>query len=169
MSFDERFSQLLSVSEAVRLNVLIWGPGTAAVEQYRKREKMRQQIKDVFLNADVRFSEELMDTLPGGIEGLTLPEEELLHLAACDVCFVLDTSKGAGEEIAHFINSGFGHKLVILTHEKYKDVPSFPAALRQYGNQLFFDDEEYERCHLVGRVVSRVRFLAIGKLGRLFL
>jgi hypothetical protein len=41
--------------------------------------------------------------------------------------------------------------------------------LRKYGNQLFFNDEEYEQCYLVNRVVSRVRLLAVGKLGRLFL
>lgn len=169
MSFEERIDEILSLSEAMKLNVLIWGPGKSAGQHYVKREKMRQQIKDCFVNADVQFSEHLMETAHAGIEGLTIQEQELLHLAACDICFVLDTSKGAGEEIAHFINSGFGHKLVILTHENYKDTTSFPAALRKYGNQLFFTDEEYEHCHLVDRVISRVRILSIGKLGRLFL
>lgn len=168
MSFDERINEIVGLSQAMQLNVLIWGPGRLAAADYAKREKMRQEIKQVFTNADVRFSEDLMDTMPGGADGLTIPEQELLHLAACDVCFVLDVSKGAGEEIAHFINSGFGHKLVILTHERYKDLRSFPAALRQYGNQLFFDDEEYNRCYLVNRVVSCVKVRAIGKLGRLF-
>ena len=168
MSFDERIDEIIFLSEAMKLNVLIWGPGKLSTEHYAKREKMRHQIKRAFINADVRFSEDLMDIIPSGKDELTIPEQELLHLAACDVCFVLDVSKGAGEEIAHFINSGFGHKLVILTHEKYKDVSSFPAALRKYGNQLFFNDEEYDRCHLVDRVVSCVRVRAIGKLGQLF-
>lgn len=168
MSFNERIDEITSLSEAMKLNVLIWGPGRLAAEDYAKREKMRQEIKHIFTNADVRFSEDLMDTIPSGRDGLAIPEQELLHLAACDICFVLDVSKGAGEEIAHFINSGFGHKLVILTHEKYKHVSSFPAALRKYGNQLFFSDEEYDRCHLVDRVVSCVRVRAIGKLGQLF-
>jgi hypothetical protein len=57
---------------------------------------------------------------------------------------------------------------VILTHEKYRDVTSFPSALRRYGNQLFFNDDEYEHCYLVERVVAQVKLLAIGKLGRLF-
>ncbi len=169
MSFDERIDEILSLSAAMKLNVLIWGPGKSATQQYIKREKMRQQIKNAFINADVRFSEDLVEAASGRTKDLTIPEQELFHFAACDICFVLDISKGAGEEIAHFINSGFGHKLVILTHEKYKDSSSFPAALRKYGNQLFFNDEEYEHCHLVDRVVSRVRLLAIGKLGRLFL
>src|SRR5436190_5047184 len=102
MSFDERIHEIVTLSQALNLNVLIWGPGELAVEDYAKREKMRQEIRKVFANADVRFSEDLLDTIPGGTEGLTVPEQELLHLAACDVCFVLDVSKGAGEEIAHF-------------------------------------------------------------------
>jgi len=168
MSFDERIGEIISLSEAMRLNVLIWGPGKSAEEQHAKREKIRQQITHAFINADVRFSEDLENKIPGS-KDLTLPEQELLHLAACDICLVLDVSKGAGEEIAHFIGSGFGHKLVILTHERYKDATSFPAALRKYENQLFFNDDEYEHCYLVERILYRIRLLAIGKLGRLFL
>jgi hypothetical protein len=168
MSFDERIREITSLSEAMRLNVLIWGPGPAATEHYAKREKLRQQLKQTFINADVRFSEDLEDKIPGS-KDLTLPEQELLHLAACDICIVLDVSKGAGEEIAHFISSGYSHKLVILTHERYRVASSFPAALRKYENQVFFSDDEYEHCHLVDRVLARTRLLAIGKLGRLFL
>jgi hypothetical protein len=168
MSFDERIREIISLSEAMRLNVLIWGPGRAAGEHYAKREKVRQQINHAFVNADVRFSEDLENDTPGS-KDLTLPEQELLHLAACDICLVLDVSKGAGEEIAHFVGSVFAHKLVILTHEKYKDATNFPAALRKYENQLFYSDEEYDRCHLVERILSRIRLLAVGKMGQLFL
>jgi hypothetical protein len=168
MSFDERIREIISLSEGMRLNVLIWGPGEAAAEHYAKREKMRQQIKRTFINSDVCFSEDLENKIPGS-KDLTLPEQELLHLAACDICLVLDVSKGAGEEIAHFTASVFAHKLVILTHERYKESTSFPAALRKYENQLFYSDEEYSHCHLVERVLSRVRQVAVGKMGRLFL
>ncbi len=122
MSFDERIDEILSLSAAMKLNVLIWGPGKSATQQYIKREKMRQQIKNAFINADVRFSEDLVEAASGRTKDLTIPEQELFHFAACDICFVLDGK-----------------------------------------------DEEYEHCHLVDRVVSRVRLLAIGKLGRLFL
>ena len=168
MSFDERIREITSLSHAMRLNVLIWGPGPAATEHYAKREKIRQQIKQTFINADVRFSEDLEHKIAGS-KDLTLPEQELLHLAACDICVVLDVSKGAGEEIAHFISSAYSHKLLILTHERYEVATSFPAALRKYENQLFFNDEEYEHCHLVERILARTSLLAIGKLGQLFL
>lgn len=167
MSFEDRIGEIVSLSEAMKLNVLVWGPGAAAAEHYAKREKIRQEIKNAFKNADVRFSEDLEGKLPGS-KDLTLPEQEFLHLAACDICLVLDSSKGAGEEIAHFTGSVFAHKLMILTHEKYKGVTSFPASLREYENQLFYSDEEFDHCHLVDRVLTRIRLLAIGKMGRLF-
>lgn len=99
-----------------------------------------------------------------GGEQLTIPEQELWHLAACDVCVVLDTSKGAGEEIAHFVSSLLAHKLLILTHERYRESNSFPAALRENKNQMFYNDNQYESCTLVEYVLTRVRTVAVGKL-----
>ena len=113
MSFDERIREIISLSEAMRLNVLIWGPGRTAGEHYAKREKIRQQINHAFVNADVRFSEDLGNETPGG-KDLTLPEQELLHLAACDICLVLDVSQGAGEEIAHFAGSVWQPRMISI-------------------------------------------------------
>ena len=167
MPFEERFDEILRAVESMSLNVLIWGPGPRLKEHFQKREKMRYEIQDRFKYADVRFSEDLDGASPA-LRDLTLPEQELLHLAACDVCVVLDTSKGAGEEIAHFVRSPYARKLLILTHEKYKDAGSFPAALRRYGNQLFFNDHEYDACNLVDRVVNRVAMVAFNKVSGLF-
>lgn len=166
MPFEERFRQLQTFVETMELNVLVWGPGQGAAEHFAKREKIRQEIKKHFPRTDVRFSEELEGLLQGAAD-LSLPEQELWHLAACDVCVVLDTSKGAGEEIAHFSDSAWAHKLLILTHEQYKDVSSFPASLRKNQYQLFYTNEEYDSCSLVERVLVRVRRVALGKLGKL--
>jgi hypothetical protein len=167
MSFKERIHQILQLSEAMKLNILIWGPSPEAYEHFQKRDKIRREIKDRFKNADVEFSENLDEAVPG-FKDLTLPEQELIHLAACDVCVVLDTSKGSGEEIAHFVGSAYAHKLIILTHEKYNGIPSFPASLRKYGNQFFYNDEEYEACFLVERVITRIRQVAVARMSGLF-
>lgn len=167
MPFEDRFDQILRAAESTNLNVLIWGPGSQAAEHFQKREKIRNELRARFRNADVRFSEDLEGASPA-LKDLSLPEQELLHLAACDVCVVLDTSKGAGEEIAHFSKSAFARRLLILTNEKYKNVHSFPAALRGYGNQLFFSDQEYLACDLVQRVVNRVAVVAFNKISGLF-
>lgn len=167
MPFEDRFDLILRAAESMKLNVLVWGPGPQAAEHFQKREKIRNELRARFRNADVRFSEDLEGASPA-LKDLSLPEQELLHLAACDVCVVLDTSKGAGEEIAHFAGSAYARKLLILTNEKHRDARSFPAALRDYGNQLFFSDDEYAACDLVGRVVNRVAVVAFKKISGLF-
>ncbi len=165
MSFDDDIKQLAQVTEACNLNILVWGPAETVPEHGEKRSKLQSEVRRYFRNADVRFSESLnlAETIAGG-DQLTIPEQELWHLAACDVCVVLDTSKGAGEEIAHFVNSQLAHKLLILTHERYKNSTSFPAALRAHQNQLFYSDIEYDSCNLIESVLTRVRTVALGKL-----
>jgi hypothetical protein len=165
MSFKEKIKQIAQLTEAYNLNILIWGPSETTPEHGEKRLKLQNEVRKCFRNADVRFSENLnlADSIAGG-DQLTIPEQELWHLAACDVCVVLDTSKGAGEEIAHFVNSMSARKLLILTHERYKNSTSFPAALRDHENQMFYTDKEYESCSLIEHVLTRVRTVALGKL-----
>lgn len=165
MSFSESIKQLANITEACNVNVLVWGPAQGSTEHSEKRLKIQNELRICFRNADVRFSESLnlSDSLAGGDE-LAIPEQELWHLAACDVCVVLDTSKGAGEEIAHFVNSQLAHKLIILTHQRYQDSTSFPAALRENQNQMFYSDIQYDSCSLVENVLTRVRTVALGKL-----
>lgn len=167
MPFDERLRQLGLLAEAVGLNILIWGSGRSFPEHFAKREQLRQAIRTRFSNTDVRFSEELTEEVPGAAN-LTFAEQELWHLAACDICIVLDTSKGPGEEIAHFVRSAFAHKLLILTPEKDKDSSGFPASLRENQNQWFFSDEEFDNGVLFERVFVRFRQIALCKMEGLF-
>src|SRR5207253_790374 len=103
MGFDQAINTLKKRSEACELNILVWGPGSASGEHFEKRKKLKNEISKCFPNADIRFSEDfdLSASLPG-IELSGIAAQELWHLAACDVCVVLDTSTGAGEEIAYF-------------------------------------------------------------------
>jgi hypothetical protein len=167
MSFHERIRQLGLIVEAMELNVLVWGSGRSLPEHLAKREQLRQAIRDRFPNADVRFSEELTDEVPGAAN-LTFAEQELWHLAACDICVVLDTSEGPGEEIAHFVRSAFAHKLLILTPEENKNASGFPASLRENQNQWFFSDEEFDSGALFERVFAHLRQIALGKMEGLF-
>lgn len=144
----------------VELAILIWGPGEGN-EHHAKRQKLRETLNSEFKRAEVRFSEdEELSVIPPTTD-LPLPRQELWHLHACHVCVVLDTSKGAGEEIAHFVGSQSAHKLLILTHEKYRDATSFPASLRENQNQLFYTEEEYSSCSLSERVTKHVMDVAL--------
>jgi hypothetical protein len=115
----------------------------------------------------VRFSEELSQLTPG-MADLSFADQELWHLAACDLCIVLDTSKGPGEEIAHFVRSPFAHKLLILTPEMEKGSSGFPASLRENHNQWFFSDEEFEDGSLFERVFVHIRQIALSRMEGLF-
>ena len=164
MSFDEAIKRLKRQTEAYELNILVWGPGKGSGEHFEKRQKIRREVNECFYNADVRFSEDLdlTGTLPG-IDQLDFAAQELWHLAACDVCIVLDTSIGTGEEIAYYVKSQHAHKLLILTHEKYQASTSFPAALRKHQNQLFYSDQQYDSCSLVEQVLTRIQVVALSK------
>jgi hypothetical protein len=165
MSFSYNLDQVKLNAEAQKLSVLVWGSGQSSPQDYAKRVKIREELQKHFHNAEVRFSEDpqLRASIPG-VEDLSIPEQELWHLAACDVCVVLNNSPGAAAEIAHFVRSKEAFKLFILTHENYKDSQSFPSMLREKANQVFYDNEAYEQCHLVERAVTRVRQVALGKL-----
>jgi hypothetical protein len=165
MSFKDGIKQLAQLTEAYSLNVLVWGPHEATPEHGEKRVKLQNEIRRCFPNAEVLFSENLnLLASLSGADQLTIPEQELWHLAACDICVVLDTSKGAGEEIAHFVSSLLARKLFIFTHEQFKDSTSFPAGLRASQNQVFYTDSEYETCSLIDYVLTRLRTIALGKL-----
>ncbi|MCH8047669.1 MAG: hypothetical protein IID44_28580 [Planctomycetes bacterium] len=154
------------------LTILVWGTGTSNVDDinYKKRKKIKDELAAHFPVADVRFSEELGDTvesiIPGATAEWTIQQQELVHLFACDLCVVLDTSKGSGEEIAHFVQTNQARKLLILTHERFKDAESFPAELRRNENQVFYTEDEFKSCNLVERVKTRAIILAAELMAR---
>jgi hypothetical protein len=166
VGFAEGIKQLEAYIRATSINVLVWGAGSG--EHLEKRLKVQEVLRAQFPNSDVRFSEdpELNKFIPGG-EELTIPQQELWHLGACDVCVVLDTSIGPGEEIAHFTGSQFASRLLIFTHEKYRGSTSFPGFLRENQNQVFYTQTEYDSCNVVDRIVSRVKIVALGKYARI--
>ena len=165
MGFNEEVNKIKLQTEACPLNILVWGPGEDSARHFEKRQKFRREIGKRFRNAEVRFSEDLdvSETLPG-FKQMSYREQESWHLAACDVCVVLDTSSGAGEEIAYFVRSLHAYKLLILTHEKHKTSTNFPADIRRYQNQMFYDDQQYDTCDLVEQVLTRIHTVALGKL-----
>ena len=165
MSFEDAIRQLKKETEGCPLNILVWGPGAEGLEHFEKRQKIKREISGCFFNADVRFSEDL----PTGLfarDPSDIATEELSHLAASDICIVLDTSKGAGEEIAYFARTRHAHKLLILTHEAFLASRSFPGAIRRYHNQLFYNQEQYDSCNLVEKVLDRIRVVALDKITR---
>lgn len=167
MSFQDKYNNIIRRLHTLELDVLVWGPGITRGKDYEKREKIRNTLQSRFLASEVRFSEdpELKEGIPG-VENLTLPQQELWHLAACDVCIVLDNSEGAAAEIAHFIHTIDAYKLLILTHLNKKDLQTFPSQLRNNANQIFYTSEEYDSCNLVEQAYNRIMQVALARISR---
>lgn len=164
MNFRDKIERLKQQAALEELAILVWGSGAGDRRNYEKRVKIKDNLNSLFPNADVHFSEDdEIKELSGGDE-LTAPERELWQLGACDVCVVLDTSIGPQSEIAHFCNSKFAYKLLILTHERHKGTDSFASQLRENLNQIYYTDEEFDSCNLVQRVIIRVQQVALDKL-----
>jgi hypothetical protein len=164
MSFADSINRLEALLSGASIAVLVWGSGTGSPKDYEKREKIRKVLSEYFRNADVKFSEDpsLRALVPGSGE-ITIPQEELWQLAACDVCVALDTSAGVSQEIARYTATRFAYKLLILTHEKYKGSTRFPALLRENQNQVFYSDIEYDSCNLCGRVLQHVKQVVLNR------
>jgi hypothetical protein len=163
LSFEDAARALEGQLRGLNINVLVWGPGAGAGHHYAKRVQIREALQQHFFVGQVSFSEDLHNVPEWGAD-LEPHERELYHLALCDVAVVLDTSKGSGEEIAHFVGTSHAHKLLILTDEQYKGVNSFPASLRKHQNQVFYSDSEYKSCEVVKKAMTRVKLVALAKL-----
>jgi len=170
MSFTAKAKEIMNDKvDQLPLDILVWGAGKKGGPAYKKRVELRKRLKEHFGRADVKFSEEItkdpdLKETPFASADLLPHQRELWHLAACDVCIVLDASKGSGEEIAHFSGTLAAHKLLVFTDEAYKRVKSFPASLRRCGNQHFYSQDEFDSCNLIGRVLTLVRHVALAKL-----
>jgi hypothetical protein len=170
MAFIDAFQKLMRRARREELNILVWGPGNATDSpEYRKRVKIRDELRSHFRSADVQFSEDLegtlADVLPAAGKALSLRAKEAWHLAACHICVVLDVSPGAQAEIAYFTDSAWDGRLMVLAPEKYKGSASFPADLRKNKNIVFYGKGEFDTCDLVKRVIERTQNIALWELG----
>lgn len=162
-AFEENKRKLDERLRDQKLAVLVWGPGSAGGEHHEKRQKIRKALEARFPKSEVRFSEELTNLVPGAHD-VGIGQQEEYQLALCDKCVVLDTSAGPAAEIAYFARSPLKYKLIVFTHERYKDSPSFPAKLRVGLDHIFYSEAEYASCALVDRVRDRMQHVALGKL-----
>jgi hypothetical protein len=167
MWFGERLKALEAMLSGSGLAILVWGSGTGSPKDHEKRQKIQTTLKEFFRQADVKFSEDPdLRALVPGRGRISIPQEELWELAACDVCVALDTGIGVGQELARYLDTVWAHKVLILTHEKYKGSTSFPAAIRENHNQIFYSEAEYDSCSLCAHVLDHVKQVALAKLSK---
>lgn len=151
MIWDDKFEKIRQEAMKVSLAILVWGPGQNSGDGYQQREKMRSSLQRYFPHAAVHFSEDEEMWKGKWFEKLHYTDQELIHLAACDVCVVLATSDGPKAEIAHYLPTPYVRKFLVLIHEKEKDSHGFLQGLRSKENvlEVHFKDEDYTSGDLI--------------------
>jgi hypothetical protein len=167
-SLRENVRQIADLTRRVHMLIVVWGPGRSQEEHHEKRLKIVDEVKTAFPESEIYLGEDptWRRAIPGS-KNLSVPEQELWQLGACDACVVLDSSQGPGEEIAQMLQTRFGTKMLIFTHSKNRKSSGFPAYVRETGVQLFYTETEYASCRLVDKVVARLRQVALRKFAAL--
>lgn len=124
------------------LKVLIWGPGvpapTASTKQrqgYRKRLKIKEELKQAFSSAEVYFSEDPeMEAISAVYTDPLL--KEALQAKIADLIIILDTGSGRGVflEEDHFLlqYTWFCRKAYVFLPEKYVTSKGLVSAIFKY-------------------------------------
>jgi hypothetical protein len=157
--FEHRAQEIIDLARQQRLNVLIWGPGDPgesgdpdAKKGYAKRCLIRKELRENFPRAEIKFSEELKETIT--IRG-TIPQETV-HAASADLVIILDISRGADLELDHFTKySWFRKKVWLFVPQEYLDSAGLVAEVFKLipkDQRQGFTTEEFERCDVAKRM-----------------
>ncbi len=155
-SFDERYKAEREKIKSTKLNILVWGPGSASSKLARKK---REEIKEMLCNLghDARFSEDFEPKTD-----LATKLEELGQIRAADMAIVLlEDAPGALAETHDFAAKvDLAWKFSIAIPLAYKDGYSANGVVRLL-NELFhsvywYTEEEMARCEVVGYARKRV-------------
>ena len=170
MNFEKRhLEQISHIKNTTEICILIWGSGINS-EHYEKRLKLKQELKSEFVKAEVFFSEDTdldkkFDRVNGSYNYMPQHSKQQFQMDACDVCIVLDTSKGPAEEIAFALSNPKNLlKLFILTPERHKGNNSFSSKTREgFPFHSFYTQEEYDKCNLVQRAMAHIFHLIVSR------
>jgi hypothetical protein len=132
------------------IRVLVWGPGKTDRRGYKKREKIKTEIKRKFPKSIVYFSEdhELRDITQSLGDPIV---EEIIHADAAHIIIILglETSRGANFEIDFFSQiDTIARKLWVLLPEKFSPLSGMVAKALRGIDVAFFSDTEFEDCTL---------------------
>jgi hypothetical protein len=155
-SFDERYQAEREKIKSTKLNILVWGPGSASSKLARKK---REEIKEMLckLGHDARFSEDFEPKTD-----LVTKLEELGQIRAADMAIVLlEDAPGALAETHDFAGKAdLAWKFSIAIPLAYKDGYSANGVVRLlselFHSIYWYTEEEIERCEVVGYARKRV-------------
>ena len=146
------------------LNVLILGPGSLGGDIYKKREEIRDQIRE--LGHFAYFAEEYCTPEKLAANGLNLTVAEYLLAKKCDYIICLMASPGSIGEVHDFAkNQEIAIKMMICIDSHHSEGYSAHGTLRIFqGYNGKIDWFEYPKdiieCHLKTRVVYQIESVA---------
>jgi hypothetical protein len=150
-----------------QLLVLVWGPGSSNKEYWGKRNQIRDEIKSVYKNAEVEFSES--DVLRDHTRDLaSLLVEELAHATVADCIIVLDVSRGAHVEVDRFSSRPeIASKMTLLIPEEFVGGTGLVSHVHKHVNVTGFSPSQFKDCNLATKLaISIVDGVAIDRLTR---
>ena len=139
------------------IRILVWGPGSpnrhaSPVEKlsYKKRLRIRREIKKRFSNAVVQFSEDKDVVREYGWIDDQLTRQALQARSA-DLIIILNIGRGSSLEIDHFIETydWFPSKAYILLPEQYVDTKGLVRTVfdKLPKHHIFgFSQKELDEC-----------------------
>lgn len=152
------------VKRAVRLKVLILGPGTSGGDIYEKRCQIRDLLNR--LGHEAHFCEEVWTPEILERSGLNLAVAEYVQALAYDYVICLMASPGSIGEVHDFATEKkIAVKMMICVDEKHRGGYSAKGVLsifEGYNGKLdwFLYPTDITECHLSKRVVEQIQKVA---------
>ena len=152
------------MKRAVRLKVLILGPGVSGGDIYEKRCEIRELLTR--LGHEAHFCEEVWTPEILERSGLNLAVAEYVQALAYDYVICLMASPGSIGEVHDLAKAKrIAVKMMICVDDKHRDGYSAKGVLRifeGYNGKLdwFLYPSDITECHLAKRVVEQIQKVA---------
>jgi hypothetical protein len=155
------------LAKQATLRILIFGPGPSGGALYNKRCEIRDKL--ISLGHHAEFCEDIWDRDSLRSSGLNLAVAELIQALAYDYIICLMVSPGSIGEVHDFAKTkSIACKMMVCVDGAHKDGYSAQGVIRiceGYNGKIvwFSNPQDLEHCHLAGRVIEQITFVAEAK------
>lgn len=168
---DELDKQMIERAAAIArralLRIVIFGPGASGGALYDKRCQIREKLRQLGHHAE--FCEDVWDRDSLRASGLNLSTAELIQARSYDYVICLMASPGSIGEVHDFAkDKSIARKMMVCVDAAHKQGYSAAGVLRICAGlngkiDWFSDPNDLKECHLAGRVVEQITFVAEAK------
>lgn len=165
-TFRPKYQATLENIAKTRLSILVWGPGPSGGKVYDKRIQILNELRTCEAKHLALLSEEIDDLDPAPDFPTNVRERAQVQQA--DMTIVLQASPGSiGEVHDTAAILELAGKMLIFIHEHhmrgYSGTGILTVLQGLYNNVKTYNDDELERCMLLGEVRNQVSLRQIAK------